>query len=121
MFCFFFFFFSTMISLAPVCPLIHSALFLSLKVTATIFFPLGWSTFGKHSQLMTGRLPLSLKRKVYNSCILPVLSYGAETWRPTKRVQLKSRTTQRAMGIQLVTLNDQWSSCLRATCPSPRS
>uniref|UniRef100_A0A224YYJ9 Rvt 1 n=1 Tax=Rhipicephalus zambeziensis TaxID=60191 RepID=A0A224YYJ9_9ACAR len=39
-----------------------------------------WSTFGRYSKIMTGSLPLPLKRNVYNSCILPVLTYGAETW-----------------------------------------
>ena len=42
---------------------------------------MGWSAFGRHSQIMTGRLPLSLKRQLYNCCILPVLTYGAKNWR----------------------------------------
>ncbi|MCJ3109048.1 hypothetical protein LN026_27435, partial [Klebsiella pneumoniae] len=49
---------------------------------------MGWSAFGKHSQIMNGSLPLSLKRKVYNSCILPLLTYGAETWRLTRGFSL---------------------------------
>ena len=70
---------------------------------------MGWSAFGRHSQIMNGSLPLSLKKKVYDSCILPVLTYGAETWRLTKRVQLKLRTTQRAMERKMVgvTLRDK--------------
>uniref|UniRef100_A0A224YMB0 Endonuclease-reverse transcriptase n=1 Tax=Rhipicephalus zambeziensis TaxID=60191 RepID=A0A224YMB0_9ACAR len=70
---------------------------------------MGWSTFGKHSQIINGSLPLSLKGKVYNTCILPVLTYEAETWRLTKRVQLKLRTTQRAMERKMigVTLRDR--------------
>ena len=70
---------------------------------------MGWSAFGRHSQIMNGGLPLSLKKKVYDSCILPVLTYGAETWRLTKRVQIKLRTTQRAMERKMigVTLRDK--------------
>ncbi|MCL1440826.1 hypothetical protein, partial [Enterobacter hormaechei] len=70
---------------------------------------MGWSAYGRHSQIMNGSLPLSLKKKVYDSCILPVLTYGAETWRLTKRVQLKLRTTKQAMERKMigVTLRDK--------------
>ena len=37
------------------------------EIEVTRRIRMGWSTFGKHFQIMTGRLPLSLKRKVYNS------------------------------------------------------
>lgn len=40
-------------------------------------------------------MPLSLKRKVYNHCILPALTYGAETWSITKQLEKKLRTTLR--------------------------
>ena len=42
---------------------------------------LGSSAYGRHCQILTGSLPLSLKRKVYNHGILPLLTYGAETCR----------------------------------------
>ena len=40
---------------------------------------MGWSAFGKQSNIMKSNLPISLKRKVYNQCVLPVLTYGSET------------------------------------------
>lgn len=43
----------------------------------------------RHSQILNGSLPLSLQKKEYGSCILRVLTYGADTSRPTKRVLLK--------------------------------
>ncbi len=46
---------------------------------------------------MNSNLPLSLKRKVYDQCILPILPYGMETWRLTKELEMKLRTTERAM------------------------
>lgn len=46
---------------------------------------------------MNGSLPMSLKRKVYHSCIIMVLTYGTEKWRLTKRVQLKLKMTQQAI------------------------
>lgn len=67
-----------------------------------------WTAFGRHSQVMNGKLPFSVERKVYGSCKSPVLPYNAETCRLTKGVQLKSRTTQRAITAQMlgVTLRD---------------
>ncbi len=58
---------------------------------------MGWSAFGKKNLVMNSNLPLSLKRKVYNQCILPVLMYGAETWRLTKELERKLRSAQRGM------------------------
>ncbi len=34
---------------------------------------MGWSAFGQQNLVMNSNLPLSLKRKFYNHCILPVL------------------------------------------------
>ncbi len=58
---------------------------------------MGWSAFGKQNLVMNSNLPLSLKRKVYNQCILPVLTNGLETWRLTKESERKLRSAQRGM------------------------
>ncbi len=58
---------------------------------------LGWSAFGKQNLVMNSNLPISLKRKVYNQCILPVLKYGSETWRLTKELERKLRSAKRGM------------------------
>ena len=38
-----------------------------------------------------------LKRKVFDQWIIPVMSYGAETWAVTKNMEQKLKTTQRSM------------------------
>ncbi len=58
---------------------------------------MGWSAFGKHNLIMNSNLQLSLKRKVYNHSILPVLTYGSETWLLTKGFERKLRSAQREM------------------------
>lgn len=70
---------------------------------------MGWSAFGKHYDIMSSRLPLSLKRLVFNQCVLPVLTYGAETWGLTKLLERKLRSAQRAMERKMVgvTLRDR--------------
>ncbi|CAG5058806.1 unnamed protein product [Parnassius apollo] len=41
---------------------------------------LGWAAFGKLRQIFSSGIPQSLKTKVYNQCVLPVMTYEAETW-----------------------------------------
>ena len=50
---------------------------------------LGWKDFGSHSKIMKSSLPMCLKRKVYNQCVLPTMIYGSETWKPTKPMENK--------------------------------
>ncbi len=58
---------------------------------------MGWSFFGKQNLVMKSNLPLSLKRKVNNECILPVVTYGSETYRLTKELESKLSSEQRGM------------------------
>ena len=45
----------------------------------------GWQAFGRASVIFKNKaIPLELKRQVHNQCILPVVTYGAETWNLTK-------------------------------------
>ena len=41
---------------------------------------LGWSALGRNAHILKSKMPMALKRKVFNQCILPVLTYGSETW-----------------------------------------
>ncbi len=67
---------------------------------------MGWSAFGRQNHVMNCNLPLSLKRKVYNHCILPVLMYGSETWRLTNGLERKLRSAQ--IQIQIVYFHETW-------------
>ncbi|KAK2183480.1 hypothetical protein NP493_310g00002 [Ridgeia piscesae] len=40
----------------------------------------GWTAFAKHRDIFKGNIGTCLKRQVYNSCVLPAMTYGAETW-----------------------------------------
>jgi len=57
---------------------------------------LGWQAFGRASSIFKSNMPMCQKRKVYNQCILPTFTYGAETWNLTKKLTQKLRTAQRA-------------------------
>lgn len=40
---------------------------------------LGWAVFGKLRHIFESSIPQSLKTRVYNQRVLPVMTYGAET------------------------------------------
>ena len=70
---------------------------------------LGWSAFGRQNNILRGSLPLCLKRKVFNQCVLPVMTYGSETWITILETERKLTSTQRAMERLMlgVTLRDK--------------
>ena len=58
----------------------------------------GWSAFGKYKFIFTNKeMPISLKRKTFNACIIPAMTYGCETWTLTKTIVHKLQVAQRAM------------------------
>ena len=67
---------------------------------------LGWAAFGKLESVLKSSHPQCLKTKMFNQCILPVMTYGCETWTLTvdiaHRLQVAQRAMERAMlGISL--------------------
>jgi hypothetical protein len=57
---------------------------------------LGWTTFGKLRSIFTGHLPQCLETKVFNSCVLPVMTYGTETKPLTMGLIRRLNVTQKA-------------------------
>ena len=73
----------------------------------------GWSAFCKPDNIMRDKnVPMRLKRKVFNECILPVMTYGCETWSLSNTQLEKLVTTQRKMERIMigVTLKDRKST-----------
>lgn len=65
------------------------------------------NSFGKLEEVLKSKIPESLKTKVYNQCVLPILTFGAETWPHAEKFIHKFRVSQRAMertmlGISIV-------------------
>ena len=50
-------------------------------------------------------MPTSLKTKLYNQVILPVITYGSETWTLTKESITKLQVAQRAMERQMLRIS----------------
>ncbi|CAH2236091.1 jg4788 [Pararge aegeria aegeria] len=70
---------------------------------------LGWAAFGKLRNIFSSKIPQCLKTKVFEQCVLPVLTYGSETWSLTMGLIRRLRITQRAMlrAMLVVFLRDQ--------------
>ena len=63
----------------------------------------GWTVFSKHRDTFKGNSGTCLKRQVYNSCILPAITYGAETWALTTLAKNKLVAAQTKMERTKVT------------------
>ena len=58
----------------------------------------GWSVFGRYKDIFQDKeIPMCLKRKVFNQCINPTLTYGCQTWTLTKELVHKIEICQRKM------------------------
>ena len=49
----------------------------------------GWTAFAKHRHIFKGNFGTGLKSQVYNSCVLPAMTYGAKTWALTTQAKNK--------------------------------
>uniref|UniRef100_A0A2H1VGL6 SFRICE_021038 n=1 Tax=Spodoptera frugiperda TaxID=7108 RepID=A0A2H1VGL6_SPOFR len=56
-----------------------------------------WKSYWSMGDIMKGNLPLTLKRKLMDVCILPILTYGAQTGSLTKHQKSTLKVCQRAM------------------------
>lgn len=69
-----------------------------------------WKRYWSLKEIFKSKhFPVMAKRKVFNSCILPCLTYGCQTWALTQKHLLKLRTCQRGMERSMlgVTLKDR--------------
>ena len=73
---------------------------------------LAWAAFGRLRLIFKSKMNNSLKRKVFDTCVLPVLTYGAETLTLTKASENKLRVAQRAMERSMlgITLRDKMTN-----------
>ena len=57
----------------------------------------GCAAYAKHRDIFKSNSAICLKRQVSNFCVLPVMTYGAETWTLTKQAQKKLAAAQTKM------------------------
>lgn len=65
-----------------------------------------WKRFWSLSEVMKDRdMPMKAKRKVYNACILPCLTYGSQTWTLTKTLANKLSVCQNSIERSVIGVN----------------
>lgn len=71
-----------------------------------------WSRYWSLKEIMKNQsVPMQAKCKVFNMCILPVLTYGCQTWGLTKSHTQRLKVCQQAMERSMlnIKLMDKWS------------
>ena len=58
---------------------------------------LAWKKYWGLKHIMKGPYKIEQKSEIFNSCVLPTLTYGVQTWAMTKKEEEKIRVTQNAM------------------------
>lgn len=63
-----------------------------------------WNKYWAHKEILKGNYNMDMKRTVMETCILPCLTYGSQTWTFTKNIKNKLTTCQRAMERSILSL-----------------
>ncbi|KAJ8705403.1 hypothetical protein PYW07_011230 [Mythimna separata] len=56
-----------------------------------------WKRFWSLKEIMKSDMPMKIKQKIMDTCILPTLTYASQTWKFTYQAKAKIRTCQRGM------------------------
>ena len=66
---------------------------------------IAWKRFWKLSHILKQKLSISFKSHIFNSCIVPALSYGSQTWSLSKTLEKKLQVTQNTMERTMLNLS----------------
>ena len=64
----------------------------------------GWAAYAKHWDIFKSNLAICLMRQMYNSCVVPAMTYGSETWTLTKQAQKKLAAAQTNMARSMLNI-----------------
>ena len=67
----------------------------------------GRAASAKHRDILKSNIAICLKRQVFNSCVLPDMTYGAETWTQTKQANNKLAAAQTKMERSMLNITDR--------------
>jgi len=69
----------------------------------------GWKAFGSIRSILAGKASRELRARLYNTVVLPAMTYGCETWTITKTEEQMLKVSQRAMerAMLRITIKDK--------------
>ena len=68
----------------------------------------GWAAYAKQRDIFKSNIAICLKKQVYNSCMLPYMTYGAETWTLTNQAQRKLAAAQTKMERSMLNITHKY-------------
>jgi hypothetical protein len=68
---------------------------------------LSWKKYWSYEELLKGNFNLRPKTTEMDTCILPSLTYGCQTWVHTNKIKSKIRTCQRAMERSILNVKNK--------------
>jgi hypothetical protein len=63
-----------------------------------------WNKFWGHKEILKGTFPIKLKKQIMDSCLLPSLTYAAQTWKFTLKMRNKIKSCQRSMERSIISV-----------------
>lgn len=63
-----------------------------------------WKKFWSLKEILKSDMPIKIKKRVSDTCLLPSLTYACQTWKFTRRVKNKIRSCQRSMERSIMKL-----------------
>ena len=67
---------------------------------------MAWSAFGRMQDVFKSDMPNTIKARVFDQYVLPVLTYGRESWALNKNIN-RFQVTQRGMERRILNINLQ--------------
>ena len=65
----------------------------------------GWACFHTYKRILTSKeIPISVKSRIFNQCILPTITYGCQTWTLNINLRNKIRSAQRSMERKMLNI-----------------
>ncbi len=58
---------------------------------------IAWNKFWSLRLILKGKYPPAYRSQIFNSCVLPALTYGCQTWSLSKRLEQKLKSAQNSM------------------------
>ena len=75
----------------------------SIKEELHCYTRAGWAAYNRLSNILESKpIPMILKRKAFNQCIIPTMTYATETWSLTKAQATQLQTAQQQMESKML-------------------
>jgi hypothetical protein len=65
----------------------------------------GWAAYTRCKEIFKGKFSIQQKRRVFNQCVIPAMTYGAETWTFHESIIQRLQVAQRKMERRMLNIS----------------